>query len=148
MITKKYIMKNLMILLIGIVLFSGCYKDIAEDIIITGIGHALSSDSDKNKKSDCKEYKAKFNWSNKIYNGYEITDMVSDNEVLYILKKAYYKYEILEQNIKTGEDINSIQFDFIDCAKANTIDDSSMDDMIFFKERKLKLTQSNLGKKM
>lgn len=124
-------MKNLMVLVISVLLFTGCWKDIAGDIIIGAAGSILETHSEKNRKEECEKYKAEFKWEKHLKG--DPIDMENRNQMVYILKKINYKkYIISEINILTGKTNNYFEFNPSDFEDVYNSTNNSIDELIVF----------------
>jgi len=132
-VTKRNNMKNLSLLLISILLLSGCWKDVAGDIVVGGFGAILNNYSDKTKKEECKVYKASFNWENNLKG--KTTDMIIKKNILYSIKELRYgNFQVSEINTQNGTLLNTINFSTKNIDEENSSSGSSIDDLVFFKD--------------
>jgi hypothetical protein len=123
-------MIKLAFLFIGVLFLTGCWKDIAGDIVISGIGSLLSTKSDEYRKEECDKYSTTYKWENTISG--KTGDMILKDNIIYSLKKSSYnQYSITEVSLSTGEIMKSLLFKKNEINEINTTSNSDIKDIIF-----------------
>ena len=122
-------MNKLAILFISVLFLTGCWKDIARDIVLEGLGSLLSANTDEYRKQECDKYGTTYEWEN-THSG--ITrDMVIKENIIYSLKEtSYSQYKLTEVNLNTGTTMKSLLFREGDIDEINTTSNTDIDDII------------------
>jgi hypothetical protein len=123
-------MKKIAFILTSIILFSGCWKDVAKDKIIKGVITTINNNNKEYRTKQCEKYGTTFDW--KIDKDGKTIDFISKDNILYALKRTSHNhYEMSEIDINDGKILKNIDFIDKDLDKINENSDSDPDNILF-----------------